>query len=246
MLKYLFCFLIVFFLRGVEPACSQTGGDSAVTEEISQDSLLIPKEDTGYLPKQPTREVSQRQTNSYLKNPDYAYANDPEYWRKQTPPEPGLLSRLMTSPVFRWMIFIGVIAVVLYGIYRLVLENNFSWLVRKGIQTHTETMEKPVDEETDYEAAIRKFQEEGDYRLAIRFLYLRLIQTVREKSGISFRDSSTNADIARAFGNHPLAGEFRYLSMAYEYIFYGGFLPKQELYNALKYKFEYFQQNLSV
>jgi hypothetical protein len=246
MFKYLFCFLIVFFLRSVEPARSQTAGDSSAVEEISQDSLLIPKEDTGYLPKESTREVSQRQTKSYLKNPDYAYANDPEYWRRQAPQEPGLLNRLLTSAGFRWIFFIGLISFVLYGIYRLVLENNFSWFVRKGIQSHTEATENLADEETDYDAAIRKFQEAGDYRLAVRFMYLRLIQTVRERSGITIHDSSTNAEIGRALGNHPLAGEFRYLSMAYEYIFYGGFLPKQELYDDLKNKFEYFQQNLSV
>jgi hypothetical protein len=98
----------------------------------------------------------------------------------------------------------------------------------------------------DYDEAIRKYQLEGNYRLAVRYLYLRLIRTAREKGGIQFRDSSTNAEITRAFGTHARAAEFRFLATAYEYIFYGGFIPKHDLFNMLKNKFETFQQTLSV
>jgi hypothetical protein len=246
MFKYLFCSLLIFFLLGIEPAFSQTGADSSATGENHSENSYLPKEDTGYLPKGPTRVVSAKQINVYMRNPDYIYANDPEYWKKRTPAEPGLINKLLSSVLFRWIVFISVIGIAMYGVYLLAKENSFSWLVHKRQQSRSDTSEVRESGEMDYDHAIRKCQEEGNYRSAIRYMYLRLIRTAGEKNGIPFRDSSTNTEIARTFGNHPMADEFRFLSMVYEYIFYGGFLPEKELYDSLKNKFEVFQQTLAV
>ncbi len=158
---------------------------------------------------------------------------------------PDCINQFLNSPVFRWLIFVCVIGVVLFGIYQLAKENNFTWFSRKGTQQKDGPAEISPDEETDYEAAIRKYQSEGNYRMAVRYLYLRLIRSVKDQGGISFRDSSTNAEILRAFGNHAQAGDFRYLASAYEYIFYGDFNPRPDLFEMLKNKFELFQQKIS-
>jgi hypothetical protein len=133
-----------------------------------------------------------------------------------------------------------------YGIFQLARENNFSWLARKPKLNPVGKGEQLPEEEIDIEKAILTCQAEGNFRMAVRFLYLRLIHTAREKTGIRFRDSSTNAEIMRAFGSHPKAAEFRWLATAYEYVFYGGFLPGPDLYDELKNKFDAFQQILSV
>jgi hypothetical protein len=246
MFKYFFCFLIIYFLRGMLPVYSQTNGDSVETVVIDPDSIYRPVMDSGYLFLDSIREVDHRQVNSYLLNPDYAYANHPEYWKKQPHQDPGIFVRILNSALLRWMIFLGVITVVLYGIYQLAKENNFSWLTRKGKQNSSDSEQDLPDEKMDYDTAIQKYQGEGNYRLAVRYMYLRLIHTAREKGGIQFRDSSTNAEIVRAFRTHTKADEFRFLVMAYEYVFYGGFIPKQELFEVIKNKFEVFQQTLSV
>ena len=260
MFKTTFCFLVIFLLTahqsvhsqsGKEAADStidsvQTSDDSSVyVEEANTDSLLLPVADSIYMPAEIIREVPAGQLSKYLKDRDYAYANDPEYWKKQPPPKPGLINQFLNTPVFRWLIFIGVIGVVLFGIYQLAKENNFTWFSRKGTQQKDGPAEISPDEETDYEAAIRKYQSEGNYRMAVRYLYLRLIRSVKEQGGIIFRDSSTNAEILRAFGNHAQAGDFRYLAIAYEYIFYGDFNPRPDLFDMLKNKFELFQQKIS-
>jgi hypothetical protein len=249
MFKYIFCFLLFLFLQDINPGFSQSGSDSVETVEESPDSLYMPLADSRYTPVVPIREVAQKQVDVYLKNPAYAYANDPAYWGKETKSKPGFLSRLFNSSLVAWVILLGVLGLfglVLYGIYLLAKENSFSWFTRNVKKINSDSDELLTDKRLDYEETIRKYQEEGNYRMAIRYMYLRLIHTAREKGGIQFRDSSTNAEIARAFGNHPKAGEFRWLATAYEYIFYGDFLPKQELFDTLKNKFETFQQTLSI
>jgi hypothetical protein len=265
MTKYFFLFLFVFSLPCIERAYSQTGSDS-IEKTVMIDSLetetsdsaeaenrsvnlLIPMEDSGYLPKGPVRKVSLRQVNSFLQNPDYAYANDPAYREKEPQSRPGFFSRLFNSPLIGWVILLvvlGLIALGLFGIYQLAKENSFNWFTRSVKKINSGTGELLTDKGLDYDEAIRKFQEKGNYRMAIRYMYLRLIHIVREKGEIQFRDSSTNAEIVRAFGNHPKTDEFRWLATAYEYIYYGDFLPKQELFDKIKNKFDDLQLTFTI
>ena len=248
MYKYIFSVLIIFFLVGPGRVRAQGGGDTSETVEVgSGDSLYQPVPDSSYASRYYLRRVPQVEVNKYLADPAFAYANDPQYWKEVPPEDPGLLLRLLTGKTVRWVVFLVILGILLYGIYQLAKENNFQWLIRNKKQNVPGSEEASLpDEEMDYEDAIRRYQTEGNYRLAIRYMYLRLIRAIGEKGGIRIRDSSTNAEIARAMGNRPQAGEFRFLATAYEYIFYGGFIPKEELFDMLKTRFEAFQKIISV
>ena len=257
MSKYFSGILILFFLTtSVAQAQSsadsvvitdsvQTAVDSSDMHNLISDSLEDPLTGDRYLSTYSPRSVSQRDFKKYLKDPDFAYANDSLYWKEnRRPTNPGLLGRLIGSPLFRWLIFSAMIAVVLFGIYQLAKESNFGWFARNNWSQRLPTEESGSDGNINYNEAIRKYRNEGNYRLAVRYLYLRLIQTAREQGGVTFLDSSTNAEITRAFGNHPQAGEFRSLATAYEYIFYGGFIPEPELFEKLNYRFDHLQKIL--
>lgn len=236
MIKYLFLFPIVFFIQGLERGFAQSGEDSVVKIEMSDSSNIHSTTD-------PLREVSQRQVNSYLKNPDYSYANDPAYWHREAPPTPGLLTKLFTSRIFQWIVFILIGGLLIYGIYQLAKENNLTWLNRRGKQNES-GKESSTGIIIDYENLIRKYQLEENYRLAVRYLYLRLIRAVREKGVIQIRDSSTNAEIIRALVTHPRIDDFRYLAKAYEYVFYGDFYLAKDSFDKIKNKFDDFHQTL--
>ncbi len=257
--KTIFYFLMIILLTSRESVRSQSNSDSitsgsdslqtigysSVSEDENSDSLLLPVSDSIYMPVEKMREVPEKQLSKYLNDATYAYANDPEYWKKQAPPKPGKINQFLNSPVFRWMIFLGIMGVVSFGINQLARENNFTWFSRNKKQDNTLSPEFATAEETDFESAIRKYHTEGNYRMAVRYLYLRLIYTAREKGKVSFRDSSTNSEIAIAFENYVYAGDFRYLARAYEYIYYGDFKPQADLFDMLKNKFEVFQQKIS-
>lgn len=264
MKKCFLLFLLMFFLSGAGLLYAQTGNDTTETNEgnISRDtitgdvpetlvinpySLYRVKVRSGFTSSDTIRYVKKNKIGSYLGNPDYAYANDSAYWATQKfSQEPGLGYRILSGPYLRWILLSGMIVLALFGIYRLARENSFSWSSRKNSVYHSGSPEDTAETIPDYEALILRYQSDGNYRMAIRYMYLRLLQTAGAKSGIQIRDSFTNADIALAFGTHPLKSEFRILSGAYDYVFYGGFTPGKELYNSLKNKFEDFQKTISV
>jgi len=261
MIKFFFFSLVLFSLCGSfssaardqqdtsvvvrQDTTTASETDSASAAEVYYDSVYPPVPDTLFLAPRTIREVSKIQVNRYKNNSEYAYANDSEYWRKEPAGEPDLLFSLLNSRVLRWIFLTVIGGLILYGVYQLAREINFTLLIRTSRQKAQYTQQGLSEEKTDFDEMIRLNQTEGNYRMAIRFLYLRLIYILHEKTGISFRDSSTNAEISRAMGNHPEVATFRWLATAYEYVFYGGFVPNQETYFHLKNKFESLQKIFS-
>jgi hypothetical protein len=222
--------------------------DGAITY-VSDDSLYRPVKDSSYLNTFALREVRQSKVNQYLADPDYAYANDSEYWKKdkiRNNTSPSLFTRLLRNKVFQWTLFLLVIAVVIYGIFQLARENNFRWFSRPGEQSSEAEPDSLLRGPLNYDEVIRKYQAEGNFRFAIRYLFLRLINTAADKNIIQIRDSTTNTEIGRAFGQHPLASQYRYLATAYEYIYFGDFNLNKEVFDLLKSKFEIFQEKISA
>lgn len=218
------------------------GQDSASTSmETSDDSLYLPVPDSHSYTSGSIRNVPGKEVSRFKNDRDYAYANDSEYWRKEAPAEPGLFFRILDSRALGWIFLILVAGVILYGVYQLAIENNFTMLIRSRRQKKDQLAITSSEDKIDFDEAISRSQAEGDYRIAIRFLYLRMVYSLRE-NGIVFRDSSTNAEITRVMGKHPEAESFRWLASAYEYVFYGGFVPDLETYMHIKNKFEAFKQ----
>jgi hypothetical protein len=219
--------------------------DSPSSDESADDNIDQPIADSSSLLPGVIREVPAKKVSRYKNDPEYAYANDPEYWRKEKPADGGFLFRILFSRELRWILLTVFGGLILFGIYRMAKENQFGLLIGKRNQNNSEGEKTTHEEVMDYDDAIRKSQAEGNYRMAIRYMYLRMIRTMKERSGIAFKDSSTNAEIIRIMGNHPQSAAFRWLATAYEYIFYGGFAPNEELYGRLKNKFDAFQENFS-
>jgi hypothetical protein len=222
-------------------------GDGTVTY-VSGDSLYMPVKDSSYLNTYMLREVPQSKVDKYLADRDYEYANDPEYWKKdkiQNNTSPSLFTRLIRNRVFQWTLFLLVIAAIIYGVIQLARENNFRWFSRRSEKTQEGDPDSLLRGPVDYDELIRKYQAEGNYRFAIRYLFLRLIHSAADKNIIQVRDSTTNTEIGRAFGQHPLASQFRYLATAYEYIYFGDFNLNKEIFDSLKMKFEVFQEKIS-
>jgi hypothetical protein len=267
MFKYFFSILFFIFFCGTGPGFSQAAADTIPTTvdsggtvnadstattnvmptgEENENSAYRPVRDSVFPDQYTLRQVSQAKLNKYLSDPDYAYANDPQYWKEDdVQQKPGSFWNFLNYKVFQWILFLGVLSLILYGIYHLARESNFRWFTRTPKRNNFTGKEPVSDEKVDYEEAIQKYQLEGNYRMAVRFMYLRLIHTASEKNFIQIRDSTSNAEITQAFGAHPQAAEFRFLATAYEYIFYGDFHPGQQLFEGLQTRFLAFQQILS-
>jgi hypothetical protein len=261
MIKFHTAFLLFFLLCRSDSAAAREQQDTSAAinrdtttvvaqesvsgDDASYDSLYLPVPDSLFSYPEKTREVSEKQLNRYKNSPEFAYANDSAYWRKDPPQKTSFLLRILFSRALRWVILSLIAGLILIAIYQLAMENNFTMLFKARKQKADYSEQGLLGGKINFDELIRLNQTEGNYRLAIRFLYLRLIQSLHEKSGILFRDSSTNAEIARAMGVHPEAANFRWLATAYEYVYYGDFIPSQETYLIIRNRFEALQKIFS-
>ena len=78
--------------------------------------------------------------------------------------------------------------------------------------------------EADWAARLRSAIEDGDSRLAIRYSYLDVLQSLQQRGLIAYRQDKTNAAYARELPE-SMQAPFRAISRQYEYAWYGAFLP---------------------
>ncbi len=195
------------------------------------------------------RQVPDSIIKAYQRDPNFAYANDPAYWKELPPPEPDLFDKLIDflfSKLARTCIFIIFLLLIVYAVYRLARENSFNWFSREMSRNQKEGEVADQEEQApmDLDEAIRRASEEENFSLAIRYMYLKAIRKIFEKKDIPVRTTSTNAEMAAAFQDPQLAKEFRWLATAYEYVFYGGFVPGPEQFGYLQEKFNAFNQTM--
>ena len=90
----------------------------------------------------------------------------------------------------------------------------------------------------DFDKETRKAIDEGDYRLAVRFLFLKLLHILDEKKLINWEPGATNKKYRQELKKHPVINHFNYLSKIYEYSWYGHFEPERDIFEQFHTQFQ--------
>lgn len=184
------------------------------------------------------RTVPDSFVDGYKKDPRFAYANDPAYWRHHPRRDSRSLdgvAKVLSSDLFRWCLYIILGGLLLFVIYRIITDNNLGVFYRKGGKLsgiNPETEEELPDE--DIEERLAHYLGVGDHRQAVRYLYLRSLRGLDDRGLIHRSLEATNHDYLRQLSGTPQERPFRFLTSAYEKVWYGGFPlgaePFQRLY----------------
>ena len=140
-----------------------------------------------------------------------------------------------------WIVIIGGFATVLI----LYLRNNNIGLFRGTKKISNEELNDETQTDIfaiNYDQEIGKAANAGNYRLATRLLFLRLLKTMSDRHVISYKPDSTNMDYLMQLAGGPLYKDFFQLARAYEYVWYGEFSIDQEKYNLIRSEFETMNQ----
>lgn len=173
------------------------------------------------------RTVPDSVTDRFKKDRHFAYANDPAYWRheREEPSKFALwLLRVLTSAAFRWFILIALAGLLLFVIIRVVSENNLHVFYRRRVRKtggDSETGEELAEE--DLEERLQHYLALGDHRQSVRYLYLRSLRGLNERGLIRQTLQATNHEYLRQLGGTEQERPFRFLTTAYEKVWYGEF-----------------------
>ncbi|GGA87980.1 DUF4129 domain-containing protein [Puia dinghuensis] len=196
------------------------------------------------------RSLPDSTVHRWQRDPDYAYANDPAYWkiRRQEPSAFSLwLAQLLFSQGFRYTVLLLLGALLLYAIVRISMENNVSLFYRRRSKKGAAGDEFDESElEEDVDERIQHFLNTGDKRQATRYLYRKSLYMLRDRQLIRWHAESTNQEYLRQLKGTPPEAAFRFLTGAYEMVWYGEFVLSEATFRRLYEHFIQFYKTLEA
>jgi hypothetical protein len=181
------------------------------------------------------------------KDDDFWYVNYP-FEKKEEEAEIDTGTPFMETPLFQtilWLVIIGGFAtfVIIY------LANSNVGLFRKknNVVKSDEAMEAETDNifEINYQKEIDRAVSKGNYRFAVRLMFLQLLKNLSDKQVIHYRQDSTNFDYLLQLHQTRHYQDFFRLTRNYEYSWYGQFDIDPDTFSLIRKDFENFDYKLN-
>ena len=179
---------------------------------------------------------------------EFEYANDPEYWTKKEEKKPRAYRKGFGERFYDFfgnknvrIIFYVLLALLfIFVLYRVILVNNLYMSRRSRKLQEQEANFAESLEISDPDERIKKAVADRNYRLAVRYQYLKTLQLLKEKGWIVMHAQATNHEYAMQMSKYKVANEFNYLTGIYDYVWYGEFELSEEQYGKANYYFTNF------
>jgi hypothetical protein len=190
------------------------------------------------------REFDPQRLDSYREDRAFDYGQEPLPEGVEQRPEPKPIARPELGNFLIYLMY-GLATVVVLGLIIFVISKTVgkssSSLAMAGIPDLENQDIREVDLQQLLQAAIQA----GEYRPAVRLLFLESLKRMTEQEWINWKPNKTNHDYQREMADRSQAEEFRQLTFAYEYIWYGNFSLEASQFEALRRRFGAFHQQIS-
>lgn len=243
----LFCWGVTFFLC---PIVMLAQDDD--TSVVFTDSTTIGSWDEDYQNKAGKysgeavlRSVPDSTVARMKKEKEFAYANDSEYWVKEKKVQRksfwDYLFGFFASDLVRVIFYILIGALILFVLYRIVVVNDlFIFTSSKRKRLATQESEASELDPVNLDNQIKDAMDQGRFNLAIRYLYLKTLYLLNDKNYIEFHPEATNNHYLTQMAHHKRAGDFRFLTRVYEYVWYGKFEINEQQFSLVYSNFKNF------
>ncbi len=148
----------------------------------------------------------------------------------------GIFSNNGFAPVFRYFFFILLLFFLIYKIADSRYQNIFS-RNRQKIAVRLNEVQENINE-IDLDAEIKALLQQKKFRNAIRYLYLKLLKLLSQRSLIEWSPEKTNRDYMNELNGSHYQILFEQLSRIYEYVWYGHFEPDNSQFEPINENFQ--------
>ncbi len=141
------------------------------------------------------------------------------------------------APYIRYVVIVLVIAFavskILGGSFSGILTKNKKSAIENGFEYGMDNIH-----EIDFEKEIKNSIKKQNFRLATRFLYLKLLKILNEIEYINWQPGKTNSSYQYELSNTDISNRFNKLSGMYEFSWYGHFEISHSEFEQLSKEFE--------
>lgn len=152
-----------------------------------------------------------------------------------------------STPLWVNILVFGTILLVLVGLMLYIFDVDVKTIFgRSAKQISMDFEEMPTDiHSLDFDDLVHKSVSAGEYRRAVRLLYLESLKELSKRGWIDWQINKTNHDYQLELSNTRVALPFDDLTLHYEYVWYGDFPIDAERYQRVEQVFRNFQNRLS-
>ena len=148
-------------------------------------------------------------------------------------------------PWFKTLLWLVIIVVFLAVVIFYLADSNFGlFRQNKKVKTREDPDMEEMPEDIfaiNYQKEIDKAVMNGDYRLAVRLQYLRLLKNMAGKNMIRYQQDKTNLDYLMQLHHTGFYQDFFRITLHYEYSWYGRFTVSREAYRLITRDIEQFE-----
>jgi hypothetical protein len=221
--------------RIIETGTAGNTDETVVYEEEELDTTLY--KNNLYLPFDSVKSWKNLKDYAYARYLDSLLQNKKQEVQQpvQRKSQQGILNRLLGSGFISALLWILAIAFVLFIIYRLFLaEGVFQRRSKAAIATDAGVEEELITRESDFDALIRQALQNGNFRQAVRYQYLRTLHSLANRNFIELSPDKTNFQYVQEIANHNHRQDFAALTLNYEYVWYGEFDIEKDIYQKIE------------
>ena len=147
--------------------------------------------------------------------------------------------------IIKWTL----IGLFIAGVIFIILKSKFRGLLRGDSKklSGAAFTDLPEDiESVNLDKLIEEAIQNGNYRLAVRWCFLKALQALNQNKKITWQPSKTNIDYEYELQNLTLRQNFNKLSYVFEYVWYGEVQTGEKIFSNYKNEIEKFNRELHV
>lgn len=208
------------------------------------------------------KEITAQDIEVYKNNPDFNYevveSSTPDWWIAFKNWIGNLLIRFFewlfgvnkaagTLSIFLEFLPYVLLAVLVFILIKFFLNVNARAIsyAKKNQAAVAMSEEEHIIKNEDIQQLIQEALANDNYRLAVRYYYLYLLQIMTERELINWEIQKTNEDYLNELEQEHLQHPFRKITRLYDYIWYGEFPIDQEKYQKAENSFLSLKQLLT-
>ncbi|MEL7342752.1 MAG: DUF4129 domain-containing protein [Bacteroidota bacterium] len=207
--------------------------------------------DSGYVS---LRYFDDAQRQEYLDDDDFLYDRRPVnqdegVWRRILRSIQHWWNQLFadSSPLWIRILVYGCMLAFVIGTLLYVFQVKIGGIFgRSAKQISVDFAEMPTDiHALDFDSLVQEAVNAGEYRKAVRLLYLESLKILSSRGWIDWQINKTNHDYQLELQSTPVALPFDDLTLHYEHVWYGDFPIDATRYHRIEQIFRNFQIRLS-
>ena len=160
-----------------------------------------------------------------------------------TDTSPSFLEKVLSSGAIKIFFWTVAIVFVLFILYKLFLSNGIFKRNTRSSPVNELLEEEKFVSVSDYDKLIHQSVKLGDFRMAVRYLFLKNLAHLADKEYLHLSADKTNYEYVQEI-RADKKNEFSSLVLTYEYIWYGNFSLNQETYTGIEKKYNSFYNKI--